>query len=164
VAPLGLHGLAALLADLLVERVAPLGLDRLAALLAFITPFAVAAELFDGRTLAGWEGDLKWWTVRDGAITGGSTTEKIPRNFFLATERSFQNFDLRLKLKLTGDPKFLDGIRSVSVGLGRFFEELYPAEVDAARDRKAREDARQQEAKAARQAAQDRLAPTVRNR
>ena len=80
-------------------------LPRLAALLAFITPFAVAAELFDGRTLAGWEGDPKWWTVRDGAITGGSTTEKIPRNFFLATERSFQNFDLRLKIKLTGDPK-----------------------------------------------------------
>lgn len=66
--------------------------------------------------------------------------------------------------KLTGDPKFLDGIRSVSIGLGRFFEELYPAEVDAARDRKASQDARQQEAKAARQAAQDRLAPTVRNR
>ncbi|MBM5822395.1 MAG: MCE family protein [Cyanobacteria bacterium K_Offshore_surface_m2_011] len=66
--------------------------------------------------------------------------------------------------KLTGDPKFLDGIRSVSIGLGRFFEELYPAEVDAARDRKARQDARQQEAKAARQAAQDRLAPTVRSR
>lgn len=66
--------------------------------------------------------------------------------------------------KLTGDPKFLDGIRSVSIGLGRFFEELYPAEVDAARDRKAREEARRQEARATRQAAQDRLAPTVRNR
>jgi phospholipid/cholesterol/gamma-HCH transport system substrate-binding protein len=66
--------------------------------------------------------------------------------------------------KLTGDPKFLDGIRSVSIGLGRFFEELYPAEVDAARDRKASQEARQQEAKAARQAAQDRLAPSVRNR
>ncbi|MBD2551053.1 MCE family protein [Microcystis elabens FACHB-917] len=66
--------------------------------------------------------------------------------------------------KLTGDPKFLDGIRSVSIGLGRFFEELYPAEVDAARVRKAREEARRQEARATRQAAQDRLAPTVRNR
>jgi hypothetical protein len=43
--------------------------------------------------------------VQDGALTGGSTTEKVPRNFFLATTRSFQNFDLRLKLKLTGDPK-----------------------------------------------------------
>ena len=37
-------------------------------------------------------------------ITGGSLTEKVPRNFFLATTRSFQNFDLRLQLKLTGVP------------------------------------------------------------
>lgn len=72
--------------------------------LAPILRAAPAASLFDGRSLAGWEGDLKWWRVADGALTGGSTTEKIPRNFFLATTRSFQNFDLRLKLKLTGDP------------------------------------------------------------
>jgi phospholipid/cholesterol/gamma-HCH transport system substrate-binding protein len=37
--------------------------------------------------------------------------------------------------KLTADPEFLDGIRSVSIGLGKFFEELYPAQVEAARDR-----------------------------
>jgi phospholipid/cholesterol/gamma-HCH transport system substrate-binding protein len=41
--------------------------------------------------------------------------------------------------KLTGDPKFMDGIRSVAVGLGSFFEELYPAQVDAARQRDARQ-------------------------
>jgi hypothetical protein len=65
---------------------------------------AVAAELFDGKSLNGWEGDPKWWRVQDGALTGGSMTEKIPRNFFLATTKSYQNFDLRLKLKLTGVP------------------------------------------------------------
>ncbi|MBL9211356.1 MAG: DUF1080 domain-containing protein [Opitutaceae bacterium] len=65
---------------------------------------ASAAELFDGRTLAGWEGDSKWWRVQDGALTGGSLTEKVPHNFFLATTRSFQNFDVTLKLKLTGVP------------------------------------------------------------
>jgi putative heme-binding domain-containing protein len=72
----------------------------------FVTAVAAAAPapLFDGQSLAGWEGDLKWWRVQDSALTGGSTTEKVPRNFFLATTRSFQNFDLRLKLKLTGDP------------------------------------------------------------
>jgi hypothetical protein len=63
-----------------------------------------ATPLFDGRTLTGWEGDLKWWRVQDGALTGGSLTERVPRNFFLATTRTFQNFDLRLKLKLTGVP------------------------------------------------------------
>jgi phospholipid/cholesterol/gamma-HCH transport system substrate-binding protein len=40
--------------------------------------------------------------------------------------------------KLTGDPKFIDGIRSVAVGLGSFFEDLYPAQVDAARQRDGR--------------------------
>ena len=65
---------------------------------------APATALFDGHSLTGWEGDAKWWRVADGALTGGTTTEKVPRNFFLATTRSFQNFDLRLKLKLTGDP------------------------------------------------------------
>jgi phospholipid/cholesterol/gamma-HCH transport system substrate-binding protein len=42
--------------------------------------------------------------------------------------------------RLTNDPKFLDGIRSVSAGLGRFFEELYPAQVDAARSREQRKE------------------------
>ena len=65
---------------------------------------ALGADLFDGKTLTGWEGDSKWWRVQDGAITGGSTTEKIPRNFFLATTKSYQNFDLALQLKLTGVP------------------------------------------------------------
>jgi phospholipid/cholesterol/gamma-HCH transport system substrate-binding protein len=40
--------------------------------------------------------------------------------------------------KLSGDPRFLDGIRSVSVGLGKFFEELYPAATDSARQRQTR--------------------------
>jgi phospholipid/cholesterol/gamma-HCH transport system substrate-binding protein len=28
--------------------------------------------------------------------------------------------------KLTDDPQFMDGVRSVAVGLGKFFDELYP--------------------------------------
>lgn len=39
--------------------------------------------------------------------------------------------------KLTADPAFMDGLRSVTVGLGRFFDELYPAQTGAARDRSA---------------------------
>ncbi|MEB3173532.1 MAG: MlaD family protein [Cyanobacteriota bacterium] len=40
--------------------------------------------------------------------------------------------------KLTDDPRFMDGIRSVAVGLGQFFDELYPAQTGAARDKAAR--------------------------
>lgn len=43
--------------------------------------------------------------------------------------------------KLTADPRFMDGIRSVAIGLGRFFDELYPAQTGAAKDKAAREQA-----------------------
>lgn len=46
--------------------------------------------------------------------------------------------------RLTGDPRFMDGLRSVAVGLGQFFEELYPAQTGAARDRADRDKAAQQ--------------------
>ena len=39
--------------------------------------------------------------------------------------------------KLTADPKFMDGMRSVAIGLGKLFEELYPAQTGAARDKAA---------------------------
>jgi putative membrane-bound dehydrogenase-like protein len=66
--------------------------------------FAAPVSLFDGKTLDGWDGDPKMWWVEDGAITGGSRTEKITANYFIATKRSFQNFELRLKIKCSGDP------------------------------------------------------------
>lgn len=60
--------------------------------------------LFDGQTLKGWEvnkGEEKWWRVKDGAIEGGSLDEHVPHNTFLTSERSYQNFELRLKMKIT---------------------------------------------------------------
>lgn len=61
-------------------------------------------SLFDGKTLAGWEGDTaKTWAVDDGAITGGSLETTVPRNEFLCTTTSYENFELKVTFKLTGD-------------------------------------------------------------
>ena len=59
--------------------------------------------LFDGKTLAGWEGDEKTWKVEDGAIVGGSLDTVVPRNEFLCTTKSYENFELKITFKLTGD-------------------------------------------------------------
>lgn len=69
---------------------------------------AVAAEkpvsLFDGKTLAGWEGDTeKTWKVEGGAITAGTLDAVVPRNEFLCTTKSYENFELKVTFKLTGD-------------------------------------------------------------
>lgn len=63
------------------------------------------AALFDGKTLAGWEGDAKTWRVEDGCIVGGSLDAAVPRNEFLCTTKPFGDFELKLRFKLLGDPK-----------------------------------------------------------
>jgi phospholipid/cholesterol/gamma-HCH transport system substrate-binding protein len=37
--------------------------------------------------------------------------------------------------KLTADPRFMDGMRSVAIGLGKFFDELYPAQTGTSKPR-----------------------------
>ncbi len=59
--------------------------------------------LFDGKSFAGWEGDLKTFRIEDGTIIGGTMKEKIPRNEFLCTKQEFGDFELRLQAKLAGD-------------------------------------------------------------
>jgi hypothetical protein len=67
---------------------------------------AESKSLFDGKTLAGWEGDTKdTWTVDDGAIVGGSLDREVPRNEFLCTTKTYGDFELRVKFKLLGDRK-----------------------------------------------------------
>lgn len=62
-------------------------------------------SLFDGKSLDGWDYDPKIWRVEDGMITGGSTAEKIKENHFICTKKNYQNFELKLKIKVSGDPK-----------------------------------------------------------
>ncbi|MBK8092151.1 MAG: DUF1080 domain-containing protein [Verrucomicrobiaceae bacterium] len=81
---------------------------RLALLSVLLVPFVLHAEpvsLFDGKTLDGWDFDPAMWRVEDGVITGGSTTEKIKKNDFISTKKSYQNFEMKLKIKVSGDPK-----------------------------------------------------------
>ena len=39
--------------------------------------------------------------------------------------------------KLTSDKRFMDGLRSVGIGLGKFFDELYPAQTGTSKNKPA---------------------------
>lgn len=69
---------------------------------------ASAKSLFDGKTLNGWEGDPKLWRVEDGTITGGSLTQMITQNEFLASTSDHANFVIRFKIKLEGTEGFVN--------------------------------------------------------
>ena len=60
-------------------------------------------SIFDGKTLKGWNGDPKFWSVQDGAITGKTTKENPTKgNTFIIWEGKTGNFDLRLDYKIIG--------------------------------------------------------------
>jgi hypothetical protein len=59
-------------------------------------------SLFDGKTLSGWEGNAAIFRVQDGAIVGGSLRDKIVRNEFLCSTKTYGDFELRLRFKLLG--------------------------------------------------------------
>lgn len=59
--------------------------------------------LFDGKTFAGWEGDLSKFRIEDGAIIAGSLDTPLDRNYFLCTTERYDHFELELKVKLVGE-------------------------------------------------------------
>ncbi len=58
-------------------------------------------SLFDGKTLAGWDGRPGVWSVEDGAIVGVSTKEHVAGNTFLVYHGvTARDFDLKLEIKV----------------------------------------------------------------
>jgi hypothetical protein len=67
-------------------------------------------ELFDGRTLDGWSGDVAGWGVRDGAISCG------PSGGNLWAPGEWSDFELSLEFRLTPGANNGIGIRAPGAG------------------------------------------------
>lgn len=78
--------------------------------------------LFDGRTFAGWNGDLDVWRIEDGGIVAGSPDAAAPRNEFLATDASYGDFELRLEYKLEASAGGNAGVQFRSVRIPNHHE------------------------------------------
>src|SRR6516225_6762489 len=70
--------------------------------------------IFDGKSLAGWDGDPGFWRAEGGALVGQTTTEKQPaqNTFLIWRGGSPADFELKLQFKLTG---FNSGIQFRSI-------------------------------------------------
>ena len=60
--------------------------------------------IFDGKSLYGWDGDPKFWSVKDGAITGQTTQDNPTKGntFINYTKGEPNNFELRFRYKIVG--------------------------------------------------------------
>lgn len=105
--------------------------------LAILLTAATAAEadegfvcLFDGKTLDGWEGKSPFWSVRDGAITGQTTTENPTKGntFLIWRGGKLADFELRLKFRMEGGNS---GIQYRSTEMDNFVVGGYQADFDS---------------------------------
>jgi hypothetical protein len=59
-------------------------------------------SIFNGKDLTGWTGQMEFWSVQDGAITGHTTADHmVKENTFLIWDGKVSDFELTFKYKLT---------------------------------------------------------------
>lgn len=90
-------------------------------------------SIFDGKTLSGWDGDKRFWSVADGEIVGQTSKENQPeQNTFLIWRGGKPaNFELKAEFRLTG---FNSGIqyRSIELPNIKYAMKGYQADMDGA--------------------------------
>ncbi len=102
-----------------------------------LSSFAVAEEraaplsLFDGKTLDGWDGDPRFWSVKEGVICGQTTADNpTEHNTFLVWRKGeVSDFQLDLDFRLVGGNS---GIQYRSQEADKWVIGGYQADFDAA--------------------------------
>src|SRR4051812_1902766 len=85
-------------------------------------------DLFNGKDLAGWEGDKDLWSVKDGVINGQTNAEKpLKKNSFLFwTGGKVANFELHAMFKIASGNS---GVQYRSKDLGEYVAAGYQADM-----------------------------------
>lgn len=87
-----------------------------------------AQNLFNGKNLDGWKGDLSYWSVKDGVIFGQSTKEHPTGGNFLVWDGEVADFEIVLKARVRGNNSGLQ-YRSKLANAQRFTVNGYQADI-----------------------------------
>jgi hypothetical protein len=103
-----------------------------AALLFVAARFAPAQAMFDGKTLAGWDGDPAFWRVENGAIVGETKPSAMPKQntFLIWRDGAPADFELDAEYRLSGGNSGIQ-YRSAELPGIRWAMKGYQADIDA---------------------------------
>ncbi len=89
-------------------------------------------QLFDGKTLSGWDGDPVYWSVKDGAIHGEVTPETLlKRNSFLIWKGgTVGDFELVVEYRVSANGNSGVNYRSVLLPDAKWSLAGYQADID----------------------------------
>ena len=87
-------------------------------------------QIFDGKTLEGWDGNAAFWSVRDGAITGVTTADNPTKGntFVIWRGGKVDDFELRLQYRIVDGNS---GIQYRSEDKGNWVVGGYQADFEA---------------------------------
>lgn len=90
-------------------------------------------SLFDGRTLNGWDGDPKYWSIQDNAITGINTEQDpLPASTYLIWRGgTFDDFELEFEFRIMGGNS---GFHFRSRAVGKWQVQGYQADISDMED------------------------------
>lgn len=91
-------------------------------------------QIFDGKTLKGWDGSPDLWSVAEGAITGVTTDDApIKRNEFIIWDGEVADFVLRLEFRIADQGVGNSGIQYRSKhrkDVGKWIVQGYQADIE----------------------------------
>jgi 3-keto-disaccharide hydrolase len=89
-------------------------------------------QIFDGKTLTGWDGDPLFWRVENGSIVGESTPQnRVAQNTFLIWRgERLRDFELKIDFRILGTNSGVQ-VRSVELpSVGKWVLKGYQADMD----------------------------------
>ena len=90
--------------------------------------------IFDGKTLANWDGDATFWRAENGAIVGESTLEKVLKQntFIIWRGGTTKDFELKLEFRMNGGNSGVQYRSQPLPDAGKYVLKGYQADMDAA--------------------------------
>jgi len=86
-------------------------------------------SIFNGKDLTGWDGDSRFWSVKDGVIRGETSVGNLPSNntFCIWRGGKLKDFELKIKFRIQNGNS---GVQYRSKDLGEWRVSGYQAEVE----------------------------------
>ena len=91
-------------------------------------------QIFDGKSLTGWDGDATFWRAENGAIVGESTpAKKVAENSFLIWRGgTVRDFELKIEFRINGTNSGVQYRSKERPDVGKWVLQGYQADMDFA--------------------------------
>jgi hypothetical protein len=89
-------------------------------------------SIFDGKSLAGWDGDPLFWRAENGQIVGETTPEKVVKanNFLIWRGGTVRDFELKVEFRMNGANSGIQYRSTELPNVGKWVLKGYQADMD----------------------------------